>query len=68
MLTDVKVRNAKPREKAYKLADSGGLHLLVSEAGGRLWRLSYRFGGCSFAKGPARSHGSDERQGTSAGP
>ncbi len=45
MLTDVKVRNAKPREKAYKLADSGGLHLLVSEAGGRLWRLSYRFDG-----------------------
>ncbi|QNN66262.1 tyrosine-type recombinase/integrase [Sphingomonas rhizophila] len=44
-LTDVAVRNAKPRDRAYKLADSGGLYLLVTTAGGRLWRLKYRIDG-----------------------
>jgi integrase len=44
-LTDVAIRNAKPKEKAYKLADSGGLYLLVTPAGGRLWRLKYRIDG-----------------------
>jgi len=28
-LTDIKVKNAKPKEKPYKLADAGGLFLLV---------------------------------------
>ncbi|MBV9841541.1 MAG: integrase arm-type DNA-binding domain-containing protein [Sphingomonadaceae bacterium] len=45
MLTDRDARNAKPRERGYKLADSGGLHLFVPPAGGRSWRLKYRFGG-----------------------
>jgi integrase len=45
MLTDTKVRNAKPRDKGYKIADSGGLHLFVSPAGGKLWRYRYEFGG-----------------------
>jgi hypothetical protein len=44
-LTDKAVRAAKPDTKARKLADGGGLHLLVTKAGGRLWRLKYRFGG-----------------------
>ena len=44
-LTDIAVRNAKPREKEYKLADGGGLYLLVSPAGGKLWRLKYRVDG-----------------------
>lgn len=44
-LTDVAVRNAKPRDKDYKLSDSGGLYLLVTPAGGRLWRLKYRLDG-----------------------
>lgn len=44
-LTDVAIRTAKPREKAYKLADSGGLFLYVSTAGGKLWRFKYRFAG-----------------------
>lgn len=44
-LTDVKVRNAKPREKQVKLADGGGLYLLVTPNGGKCWRLKYRFGG-----------------------
>ena len=46
-LTDAKIRNAKPRKKIFKLYDTGGLHLEVSPAGGRWWRLKYRFGGKS---------------------
>lgn len=41
-LTDTAIRKAKGREKPYKLADGGGLYLLVTPAGGRLWRLKYR--------------------------
>lgn len=44
-LTDVSVRNAKAKDKEYKLADEKGLYLLVSPAGGRLWRLKYRIDG-----------------------
>ena len=44
-LTDVSVRNARPRDKEYKLADTGGLYLLVTPTGGRLWRLKYRMHG-----------------------
>lgn len=32
-LTDVKVKTAKPREKPYKLADSGGIYLLINTDG-----------------------------------
>jgi integrase len=45
MLTDTAIRKAKAGEKAYKLADSGRLHLYVSPAGGKLWRFRYAFGG-----------------------
>ncbi len=45
MLNDTKVRNAKPREKSYKLFDERGLFLLVTPSGGRWWRLRYRIGG-----------------------
>ena len=31
--------------KSYKMGDSSGLYLLVSRAGGKWWRLKYRFGG-----------------------
>ena len=34
------VDNAKPREKKWKLADGGGLHLLVHPNGGKYWRYS----------------------------
>lgn len=45
MLTDAKVRKAKPQDKPYKLADSGGLYVQVSKTGNRAWRFKYRFGG-----------------------
>ena len=49
MLTDTKIRNAKPQEKPYKLFDGGGLYLMVAprEDGkaSRWWRLKYRMRG-----------------------
>lgn len=42
-LTDIQCKNAKPKDKAYKLFDGGGLHLLVKPSGTRLWRLKYRY-------------------------
>jgi integrase len=44
-LSDTSCRNAKGREKPYKLTDGDGMHLLVQSNGSRLWRLSYRFDG-----------------------
>ncbi|MDZ4164312.1 MAG: integrase arm-type DNA-binding domain-containing protein [Smithellaceae bacterium] len=44
-LSDAKVRNSKPREKPVKLFDGGGLFLLVTPKGGRLWRMKYRYEG-----------------------
>lgn len=44
-LTDIQVKTAKPKEKDYKLSDAGGMHLFVSVAGGKFWRLKYRFDG-----------------------
>ncbi len=41
MLTDTQCRNAKPKEKPYKLADGGGLILEVKPNGTKAWR--YRF-------------------------
>jgi len=44
-LTDVSVRKAKSRDKPYKMADSGGLFLLVQPSGSKLWRMKYRVEG-----------------------
>lgn len=44
-LTDSAIRSAKPRDRDYKLADSGGLYLLVTPAGGKLWKLKFRVAG-----------------------
>ncbi|MHB1247708.1 MAG: tyrosine-type recombinase/integrase [Sulfuriferula sp.] len=43
-LTDTAVRNAKPAEKPYKLADGNGLYLLVNNTG-KYWRQDFRFAG-----------------------
>ncbi|TKB20451.1 MAG: DUF4102 domain-containing protein [Mesorhizobium sp.] len=42
-LTDAAVRSIKASGKDRKVADSGGLYLLVTAKGARLWRLKYRF-------------------------
>jgi len=44
-LTDIKIRAARSAEKPYRLADMGGLYLLVPPAGSKLWRWNYRYGG-----------------------
>lgn len=52
-LTDAAIRNAKPgikpdgttTTKPYKISDSGGLYLLVTPAGGKLFNVKYRFNG-----------------------
>lgn len=45
MLTDTAIRKAKPGLKKYRMADGRGLFLLVTPAGGKLWRWKYRFEG-----------------------
>jgi integrase len=40
-LSEIQVRNAKPQEKQSTLFDGGGLYLLISPTGGKLWRLKY---------------------------
>ena len=45
MLTDTRIRSAKPREKSYKISDALGLYLLVSSSGAKLWYLRYRLKG-----------------------
>lgn len=42
-LSEMKVRNAKPKSKDYKIFDGGGLFLLITPSGGKLWRLRYFF-------------------------
>ncbi len=44
-LTDSRIRQVRPAAKPVKLADGGGMYLLVRPDGSRYWRLDYRFGG-----------------------
>lgn len=44
-LSDSACRNAKPKEKNYKLTDGEGMYLLVKKNGTRCWQMGYRFGG-----------------------
>jgi len=43
-LSDTAIRNAKPKDKPYKLTDEKGLYLLVHPNGSKYWRHKYRFG------------------------
>ena len=45
MLTDAAIRAAKPADRPIKLADGGGMYLLVRPHGSRYWRLDYRHNG-----------------------
>ncbi len=44
-LTAIKIKNAKGRDKPYKLTDGQGLFLQVTPSGSKLWRFKYCFGG-----------------------
>ncbi|WP_120633318.1 Arm DNA-binding domain-containing protein [Ruegeria sp. EL01] len=41
-LSDLKIRKAQPKPKPYKLADAGGLFVLVKPNGSKLWQQKYR--------------------------
>ena len=43
-LTDTAIRNARAKEKPYKMSDDRGLYLLVNKAG-KYFRYDYRFQG-----------------------
>jgi integrase len=55
-LNDTQIKNAKPKEKDYKLFDGKGLFLLVRTDGSKLWRCKYLFANseklASFGKYP----------------
>jgi integrase len=42
-LSDVEIRRAKPKQKAYRISDGGGMYLWVTPAGGKLWRWAYSY-------------------------
>ena len=44
-LTDPKARQAKPRDKPYRLSDEKGMYLEITPKGGKYWRMKYRFAG-----------------------
>jgi hypothetical protein len=44
-MNDLKCKNAKPRDKAYKISDSHGLYLHVLPTGMRVWRWNFRIDG-----------------------
>ena len=62
-LSDIAVRNAEPRDEPHKLADAGGLYLLVDPTGSRLWYWKYRYGGKEKKLAIGPHPGRDPRQG-----
>ncbi len=44
-LTDIKLKNAKPKDKPYKLYDEKGLYIIITPKGSKWWRLDYSFDG-----------------------
>lgn len=42
-LTHIRITHAKPSDRAYKLADSDALYLVVNPSGAKLWRMNYRY-------------------------
>ena len=41
-LNDTQLKNSKPKDKNYTLADGNGLHLLVKLTGAKLWEFIYK--------------------------
>ncbi|MCY4642020.1 MAG: Arm DNA-binding domain-containing protein [Gammaproteobacteria bacterium] len=42
-LPQTRIKAAKSRTSAYKMADGGGMYLLIQKNGRKYWRLDYRF-------------------------
>lgn len=45
MITDIQLKNAKPKDKDYTIKIDQGLTLLVTKSGGKLWRFRYTYFG-----------------------
>ena len=45
LLTEARIRRAKPKARPYKLRDGGGLFLLITPGDARQWRLRYKVRG-----------------------
>jgi integrase len=43
VMTDTRLKAAKPKDKPYKLFDERGLYLEIRPHGGRWWRFKYRY-------------------------
>lgn len=41
-LSDIQIKNAKPKEKPYTLADGGSMYLEIMPTGSKIWRMAYR--------------------------
>ena len=50
-LTEIQVRKAKPRKESFKMADGGGMYLLVHHNRSTYWRINYQI------NGQQRTHG-----------
>lgn len=44
-LTEIKLKNLKPKDKQYKISDEKGLRAVIYPHGGKYWQLKYRYGG-----------------------
>jgi len=68
-LTDVKIKNTKPKEKPFRVAAGRGLFLLVKPDGSKYWVMRYQFEGkennLSFGRYPEVSLINAESQATS---
>lgn len=44
-LTDAQIRKAEPKDRIYRMFDSGGLYVEIAPSGGKWWRFKYRIAG-----------------------
>lgn len=42
-LNNIQIKNAKPRDKMYRLCDGDNLYLEINPNGSKYWRVAYRF-------------------------
>ncbi len=68
-LTDIQIKNTKPKEKPFRVAAGRGLFLLVKPDGSKYWVMRYQFEGkennLSFGRYPEVSLANAEKQATS---
>ena len=65
-LTDIKIKNTKPKEKPFRVAAGRGLFLLVKPDGSKFWVMRYHFNGkennLSFGRYPDVSLANAEKK------